>query len=493
MAQTSQDESLRQRLGELVNQFSHSEIARRTGLPRSSVGHYLQGRKIPASLCANLIDVFNLSPEWLMSGKGAMLRAEVKGTTAHMASEMLDVVNAMNASLKMRLGAIQSDNKLKTLRALKEQLSVHGALLNQVRHQIDPVFSYFLDQLNAALKVRDLRAAARALEVLDDLADLLSDEETIAAYQSAKALFLGMSGRHAEAIPVMRKIFARQFAQGRNDEAFARQANNLIAALGGSGRYAEARVICNATIPCFRGQTELYGRFLALHAYLDANCGSMRRAIRYVQRSHRVTPFTGEQFEPMNSAYVHFLAGTHDVASLNAIGRMTYGKAGMLVSCACLLEDATLIEAQLRELEKSFKDDGRQVHARELLKALKGRAKGVDPRGFGAEEIAQGSKNPLTHFIHNVTRAQVFKVAKCYEDASRATLEAQTWFGKLKRGVQPSLIMRVIHARNAIQLAEGKAPRKIKALAPEARRFFRRAIRRGYSLFRTFPECSETK
>ena len=137
--------ALRGRLNKLADRFQQVEIARRTGVATANVHRYLRAGRIPAEFCLALIDAFDLSPDWLMKGEGEPITSDLKAATAAKAGDLLDLVKAMNAVARMRLGAVVGDGDRKKLRELSDTLQTFDRLKERMNDRTRPVLARLLD------------------------------------------------------------------------------------------------------------------------------------------------------------------------------------------------------------------------------------------------------------------------------------------------------------------------------------------------------------
>ena len=81
----------------MADEHTQREIARRTGTAHTNVSAYLKGTKMPARFCVELARTLGVNLNWLLLGEGAPYLSDVKAETGETASDMLDLVQAMNS------------------------------------------------------------------------------------------------------------------------------------------------------------------------------------------------------------------------------------------------------------------------------------------------------------------------------------------------------------------------------------------------------------
>lgn len=71
--------SISNRINELVNYFSGGNVSKFSalvGFSEANVRNYINGTQPKSEFLSKLIDVFEINGEWLLSGRGTMLKSE---------------------------------------------------------------------------------------------------------------------------------------------------------------------------------------------------------------------------------------------------------------------------------------------------------------------------------------------------------------------------------------------------------------------------------
>ena len=73
------DKAFQERLGRIFDNRSMADIARRIGLPHATVRNYFGGRLPAPEVLIKIVEVTNVSINWLLTGKGEMYVGDPKG------------------------------------------------------------------------------------------------------------------------------------------------------------------------------------------------------------------------------------------------------------------------------------------------------------------------------------------------------------------------------------------------------------------------------
>ena len=196
----SYDESLRERLREVVGQHSQAEISRRTGVPHSSISRYLKDRKVPSEFCAALIKNFNVNPAWLMVGEGTRDLTEVTSQTADSASDLLELVQAMQAVMKMRLGALVGRDHAKMLRELNYAMEVYEKLRERMNVRSLPLYHKLIEDFEEVLEKEDHTKGNQITQSITQISRFCEDSEYKRRFLHAAARNEFLQGNHAKAL-----------------------------------------------------------------------------------------------------------------------------------------------------------------------------------------------------------------------------------------------------------------------------------------------------
>lgn len=91
-----------------VNKINHDDLANLIGLDSDEVGYYMGlYRKADYDFISNIIKVFrDLSPDWLLTGKGSMLKSESSSQGSQQSSSDYTLI----AELKKEISALKDEN-----------------------------------------------------------------------------------------------------------------------------------------------------------------------------------------------------------------------------------------------------------------------------------------------------------------------------------------------------------------------------------------------
>jgi hypothetical protein len=81
------------RLQQALSVESDSELSRKIGINRATLGNWRNRNSIPYSLCINICEKENLSIDWLLTGEGEMFRQKSIASDNKIISLMLECLN----------------------------------------------------------------------------------------------------------------------------------------------------------------------------------------------------------------------------------------------------------------------------------------------------------------------------------------------------------------------------------------------------------------
>lgn len=127
--------ALQSRLNEFARAYSRAEIARKTETSVVNVSRYLKGTRVPAEFCMALVRQFGVNANWLLAGQGSLFVSDLATQHGQMAGDLLELVEAMSAVAKMRLGSIAGRDHMKLLRQLNDSLGTYERLREKLNQQ----------------------------------------------------------------------------------------------------------------------------------------------------------------------------------------------------------------------------------------------------------------------------------------------------------------------------------------------------------------------
>lgn len=238
---------LRLRLAEVVRGHSQAKLARETGHTASNISRYLRGMRVPAEFCIALVEKLGVNPAWLLAGQGAMYLADVHtGGEGVRARDLLELVQAMAAVSRVKLGALAGRADRKMLRELSDAIAAHERIRAQVRDRTAPFFEQLLVQLKSALEARELDHAEFLRNAARQCARFCDDEGQLRLLDHFEAHLLSMRRRDEEALALQRRALGRYLVAEAPDELAMREINAHAGSLMRVGRIEHARRVARA-------------------------------------------------------------------------------------------------------------------------------------------------------------------------------------------------------------------------------------------------------
>ncbi|MCL4732125.1 MAG: helix-turn-helix transcriptional regulator, partial [Planctomycetes bacterium] len=164
--------ALRARLAQLARGRTKAEIARKTGTSITNVARYLAGTRMPTEFSVAVIKGLGVNPAWWLVGEGTPYVADITAGTTAMAGNLLELVEAMSAVSRMRLGALAQKNHLKVLRELNDALGTYERLRDRLNQQSRGIFEQLLADLDRSLENFKVQPAAELLKAAQQVARL---------------------------------------------------------------------------------------------------------------------------------------------------------------------------------------------------------------------------------------------------------------------------------------------------------------------------------
>ncbi|MBZ0136226.1 MAG: hypothetical protein K8I27_07630 [Planctomycetes bacterium] len=230
-------EALQERLTTITRTFSLSEIARRTETPLTNVHRYAGGSRIPAEFCAALVTRMGVNPGWLLAGEGLPWTSDITAGTTSMAGDLLELVEAMNAVTRMRLGALTGKHHLGVLRQLNDALVHFEDLRIRMNSHAEPVYRKLLDDLQKALARMDVDRAEEIARAAVQVARLCREPELERRHTRLKAHYAYLRGDHDAALAHQQESFRAILGEGViAAEPDLEEAARLVTLLGAAGR-----------------------------------------------------------------------------------------------------------------------------------------------------------------------------------------------------------------------------------------------------------------
>ncbi|MCB9895288.1 MAG: helix-turn-helix transcriptional regulator [Planctomycetes bacterium] len=350
----TQNAALRKRLNKLADRFPQIEIARRTGVAPANVHRYLRAGRIPAEFCLALVEAFDLSPDWLLKGEGEPITSDLKADTAAKAGDLLDLVKAMNAVARMRLGAVVGDRDRHKLRELSETLQTFDRLKERMNDRTRPVLARLLDDLGQALAGMDIARARVLRETAVELSRLCTDDTLLERLDTLQSGVEYLTGQLEPALEFDRRVFARRVRDGRlSGDDDVSQLVHLVMSLRETGRIAEARRVCGAILSLMDEQAVNSRGALEMRIFMGSfhvELGDLEQGLAMLREAYPRIPRESRIAGTILMARALMLAGVMDYFEAHTFGYRTAGGSRLLMREACFREDPAMLAHAARHL-----------------------------------------------------------------------------------------------------------------------------------------------
>ncbi|NUQ35580.1 MAG: helix-turn-helix transcriptional regulator [Planctomycetaceae bacterium] len=251
------EKELHQRFVAVCEQHTQAEVARRTGIPAHYIYRYVKGTRIPAELCSRLVEGLNINPAWLLAGQGAMSLSEVSDQVSSMAKDMTELVKAMAAVSRMKLGSLTGKERNRIFRELSETLAAYEALRNDLRRKTRPYLEELLQDMARALEQHKLERAGELKTAIEQLVPLCDNEKLELDQLGLFANYHFKQLDFARALDYRRESFSRMFRnKARLTPEDARECTAFGRVLIQNGHLVEARGLLKG----FRAMVESYSQ-----------------------------------------------------------------------------------------------------------------------------------------------------------------------------------------------------------------------------------------
>ncbi|MBE7490425.1 MAG: hypothetical protein HS108_01475 [Planctomycetes bacterium] len=486
------DRRLRGRLRELTARHPQAEIARKCGSSKANVHRWLGGNRIPASLCAAVIENLGVDAGWLMVGRGVLPGKGQDDATAGApgVQGLIDLVNAMNAAARLNLGALRDKHHLKVARELSDALARHEQTRSALAGLCRGVLRRVLDDWHQAVAGLKGEQCAALRESARQLLRLCDDEPLALEAASLEAHTEAHFGHESRALELQRRAVTLTLLRpgGLDDEAVSR-INMLIAMLETHGRLREALRLARATLELVRDNDRVQP---ARRSILYMNVGSqamdlgeLEDALRALRLAVQAAPpgSRTRDFAVVFWMLAQYWAGACDFAQAQRTGSPWWARAEFLLLMALWQEDAPSLRAALAEYraglaETSADPNTESITARWCLRALRrphhGLAAGAR-RDLLARQPEQGDL-PADRFAVRVFEAQVAWLSRNTRHCARVVAQAGELLDSMGQD-DPVLLPRALFHRLVWRLSESRMGARHGAAAE----FFRQWTARGYA------------
>lgn len=495
-SQRVEDDEIRERLRALVEEHAQAKVARRTHTPQPSLSGYLRGRRIPADFCARIIREFGVNPNWLLTGEGAQYRSDVSGDVEKTGSNLLALIEAMDAVTRMTIGSLIGNDQRELLRNLNTRLAAHETLQASLEEQVRPVFEKLLDDLTRSL-LADAADTDSLLAASTQISRLCKDPHLLTRYEGLRAAIESARGNRLASLDARQQLFRRNFLEPQLNHSQFMEDTNYAASLYHNFRIREAYRVMTALIALRADQSdhEGYWQYMFTAGLTAAQLGNIEEALELLQRAYPRVPKENRLFDYPNLLNCLLLAGTMDLAEAVAAEQARVAEAektarlgsyaaltrfGISFDLCHLLEPIAAISIPWLENEESTSGDLLGIQHRVLLGQLSLKAY------LNSDSIQQHleSRYRRDRAIGNVFAAQA---ARSTEDpkAKKFHEVAKNEFGSFEPEEDPPILLRFLHARNGLLLYSPGEPEH-----DEGGQVLRTHLKQGYGCLRTLPEIT---
>jgi hypothetical protein len=475
-------EVLQSRLKQFAASHSRADIARKTGSSVMNVGRYLKGTRVPAEFCMAIVREFGVNANWLLAGEGGPYVSDLATQHGQMASNLLELVEAMSAVAKMRLGSIAGQDHMKLLRQLNDSLGTYERLRAKLNEQSRGILGDVLRELQGALTAMDMARAGALRKAAEQVARLCDDETLTGQLLAMQAHHSYLAGRMDESLRLLRKRFVQSIGEGHiENEEQALGALRLVIVLNDSGRPTEALRMGRAFLALAGPEAQRLPSVASIGAFcanIHCTSGDVREALALLGTW---LPFQQGRARAVSQAEhtrVQLQAGLLTFGEALAAPGLEQPKHAHILSLACAVEDVAAIRACMRFFDSP---QGREVKERTLVPHfghLLARAIERADRATLREAAAKGKElaaQPRLGLEWKIYETQLLRLVGERAKAAKVCAEVESTIAKLPDPDSLDVALRAQHWRSRILL--GHEPE-------EAKRYLDHCVAAGSRLFK---------
>ncbi|MCK6439621.1 MAG: helix-turn-helix domain-containing protein [Planctomycetes bacterium] len=347
-----EDQEFVVRLGALVKEYQLRGLARKLDIKHQKIIRYMKGAQPSVAFCRRIVKRLGVNPSWLLTGEGSPKLSDVPKAVASNASDLLELVQAMSAVSKMRLGALAGKQHLKVMRELNDAMVGYDKLRKRLNAHSQESFRQIIDMLHTSVHGNpDLGKAGQLVKAGEQVMRLCDDTGLRRAFLREAAMYDLFSGNLAATEHNLREVVLAAFVSckdGLDDQACI-DTHNLVGGLRQQLRLAEATRVTEAAIaltaPAFRKSVRFHF-LLEMAGANDIDNGRLKRGHARILRALPRLPRDKQEVSSIpRLAGANFFAGAMNFQEAKAY----CGKWGPLWVCSMALwsEDPK----ELREAE----------------------------------------------------------------------------------------------------------------------------------------------
>ncbi|NUQ35181.1 MAG: hypothetical protein HUU29_09605 [Planctomycetaceae bacterium] len=494
------------RLAQLADQHTIRGLARRIDIPNQNLGRYIKKGLPAASVCRRLVERLGVNPAWLLTGEGSSMLSDVPAVASNTASGLLELVEAMNAVTRMRLGALAGKDHLKVLRELNDALGRYEGLRDKLNTYSEPIFQQIIEALTNALdRERNPDKAEPIIRAGEQVARLCEHPGLKSDFNRQRAHYEHLCGNAEKSTSLIREIVLEGFLRAADlDERGCNDADRLVVALRMQFRIREAGRVAEAALIFANARGRKWPPYVYLleaAASNDIDLGKLRRALG---RFRHVQSFIGEEWRRQSTAPLYALAqflagmmtweqvrdycGTLHMPNQISPMAMWTEDTGHLADAAKMLDGYDGPHIPRLSVSKIYIDA--------LLAAKEGRDSLADFDHRLANVAGREALIEINTYIVPVIRSQLALLLGDHSAALASCLEVHERLAAAPHVSLP-IIHAAIHHRNALRLSanmdrfDATSRTTLEDARKRALKFFRRHIKAGYAVFR--PVLEETR
>jgi transcriptional regulator with XRE-family HTH domain len=474
--------ALQSRLTQFATSHTRAEIARKTGTSVMNVGRYLKGTRVPAEFCMALVREFGVNANWLLAGQGGPFVSDLATQHGQMAGNLLELVEAMSAVAKMRLGSIAGQQHMKLLRQLNDSLGTYERLREKLNVQSRGILADVLRELQGALTAMDMARSGALRKAAEQVARLCDDAELASRLLALQAHHAYLAGRMDESLQLLRKRFVQSISDGRitSDEQ-AQGALRLVIVLHDSGRGSDALRVGRSflalageeasRLPSIAGLGTFCGHIHSLQGNVPQALELLNHWLPFQEGRNRAVSQAG-------LVRAQLLGGLLTFEEALAAPGLEQPKQAHILTLACAVEDPVAIRACMRFLDSP---EGREVKERTLVPRygpLLARAIERADKATLRESAARArdsAGHPRQELEWMIYETQLLRLVGERAKAARQCAKVEQAILKLEDPGSLDVALRVQHWRNRVLL--GHEP-------GDARRQLGRCVAAGCRLFK---------